>query len=345
MNHTAQLQLIEEAQAVFPPELVTGMSLTPVDNRSLDELHARSLTVFSPVYLPIFERHGDLYCLHLVPWRPWQSSAWVALPHDESDPILVATRLACLPAGLITPPHWGRERLDDILPAVEELVQAIPGAAPVHKDDFLREGPGSISWLRAMYDPEDGAAQTGRALSEAADAATDDDGVVRLEAVLARLPDDPYAQAVLAIVRSVLEQDGAAALARRALAHEYAWGWRHRDLFYLGGTTATAMLEQVRAVAGAAIDDTDPFSACRSTSFETAEGAAALKVVAERLRATGDERGALEQLRNGALVAGVHGRLTREWCTALAEQAHRVAPGDPSALLAEHAASVIHLGA
>jgi hypothetical protein len=345
MNHTTQLQLIEEVQAVFPPELVAGMWFNPVDDRSFDELHARSLAVFSPVYLPIFERHGDLYCLHLVPQRPWQSCAWVELPHDESDPILVATRLAYLPAGLITPPHWGQERIDEIWAAIEELALAIPGAVPVHKADFLREGPGSISFLRAKYDPEDGAAQTGRALSEAADATTEDDGLARLESVLARLPDDHYAQAVVAIVRSVLEREGAAALARRALAHEYAWGWHHRDLFYLGGTTTTAMLEQVRAIAVPAIDDADPFSACRNSSFENAQGAAALKTVAERLRAAGDERGALDQLRNGALIAGVYGRLTRAWCEALAEQAHRVAPGDPAALLAEHAATVIHLEA
>jgi len=344
MNNANQLQLIAEIQAVFPPDLLTAMWLSPVDAGNLDELHARALSVFPPVYLPVFERQGNLYCVHLVPSRPWRNSPWIELPHDEADPIIVASRLAYLPAGLLTPPHWFQNRVDDVWASVEQLVATIPGPPPLEKEDFRVKQRGGISFLRAKYDPEDGAAQTGWALSDRSASTNDNDILERVEAVLARMPDDHYAQGVVAIVRGSLGRDDAAPLARRALVHEYAWGWSHVGNYKMRRSTAADVLEQVRGIAIKAIDDADPFASYKNSSFKTAGGAAALKTVAERLRAAGDEQGALEQLRNGALIAGVNGKLTKEWCEAMAEQTHRVAPGDPAALLAEHAASVIHLG-
>ena len=348
MNHAMQLQLIEEIQAVFPPELLAGMWLSSVDDRSIDELHARSLTVFSPVYLPIFERHGDLYCVDLVPGQAWHDSAWVQLPHDEADPIIVASRLARLPAGLLTPPHWFPDRVDEVWPLVEQLAEAVSGTTPpvpLARHDFGGEPPVAISLLRAKYDPEDGAAQTGWVLSDRSAPDGDDEILARVEAVLTRMPEDHYVQAVVAIVRGALGRDDAAPLARQALGHEYAWGWSHVGDYNMRRAAAASVLEQLRGIAAPAIDDADPFSICRTISFANAQGAAALDTVAERLRAHGDERGALDQLRNAALLAGVHGQLTAKRCQALAEQTHRVAPGDPAALLAEHATAIIHLGA
>jgi hypothetical protein len=343
MSRESILRHIEEIQARFPAEVTERMRLERVGDEHLDELLARASTVFPPVFLPIFERDGNLYAVHLVPGRPWQASAWVQLPHDAAEPMLVATAVKYLPAGLVVPPHWFPDLVAEIWPQVQALAAALPGAVAPDLEPFLQPRARRHGLL-SVVDPGDGAA---RSAVELGRCGSREEAAEMAEQIWREAPEDTYRLFVVAMARAERKQGDATGPAREVLSREVAWGFKHPVKWFIPPSdSGPEVLEHLRPLALAGLEDEHPLALLREVSYRQGKTAERLREVAEAWRACGDESQSLNQLRNGAAVAGAHGSgLTRVWCERLAEQAERVEPGGLSAQLARHAGEVIHLGA
>jgi len=289
--------------------------------------------------LPVFERDGDLYAVHVQPGVAWTESAWLQLPHDAAAPVLVASSLRFLAAGLLGPPHWFANRLDEVWPAGQALAAAIPGAPPLDRVTYLKKvlRPERI----AVIDPEDVASQLFVATRAAE---SDEEAGAAVLSILRAAPDHPFALAAEAQRRAQFGED-AAEPAMRVLRTEVAWGPCHPMRWFVDqADSGPELLERVRPLAAARIDDDSPFAPMRTVAYTSGKASEGLALVAKELAADSQDALALVQLRNGAAVAGERGRINRRWCERLAEQSERVEPGGLSAALARHAASVIEQG-
>ncbi len=101
MPRDTMLANIQSIQSFFPQDLIHKMWLTPVSEENIEELVARyTSTAFPPVFLPIFERDGNLYTIYLTPGRELQQSPWVLLPDDAVEASIIASSFRYLPLSL-----------------------------------------------------------------------------------------------------------------------------------------------------------------------------------------------------------------------------------------------------
>lgn len=332
------LDQIAEIQALFPSELVQSLRFNAIGPDDLDELLARALTVFSPVFLPLFERNGDLWAVHVRPSVSWQEGIWVMLPHDAAEPLTVASCLRYLPAGLLIPPHVPPRMLDALWDALGTFVERIPGAVRPEKEPFVG-AVGPVPALRARFDPLDGAAHAA-AISRGG---PEEQARTEAERLLAEMPDDPYVLTINAVLRSRLGYGDPGEPALRVLPQEIPLGLSYGTIWLLA-ESAPELLEVARKHAAPGIPEDSPLAPLRSAAYTEARTASVLRPIAGKYHDQGDETTALNQLRNGAAVAAWTQTLDAGWCSALAEQADRVEPGCTSAALARLAAEVIDQG-
>lgn len=340
MSQENLLNLIRTIQQLFPAELVQQMWFNPVNAQNLPELIARYLTVFSPVFLPIFERDGDIYTVHLQPQIPWENSAWIMLPHDGAEPILVATSLPFLPGGIITPPHFIPNRVQGIWSTLLELVARIPGGVLPEQQSFVNSDSDRI-FLRGSYDLNDGAARIAQVIENLAD---DREILTIIETILRDLPDDPLTLAATAVARRNCNRADAAQPALQVMTREVFVGFRYVNELLMPETTGE-LLELMRPIAASAIDSASPLNLLKGIPLNQAQSVTLFQDVSEQFHQLGAELQALNQLRNGAAIAANNFALNQDWCQKLAQQSERVESGGLSASLAHFAAEVIHLGA
>lgn len=340
MSREQLLTCIQKIQEFFPNTFIEQICLNPIDSSNLDDLLARSLNVFSPVFLPVFERDGNLYAVHLQPKVSWQESAWVELPHDAAEPNLVATRFQYLPSGLIVPPHLQSSRLEEVWDSLQLFVASLPGAKMPHKEPLL-DPYAEIAFLRSQIDPLDGAAKIANAIRRPTPREQFPELV---EAILQELPDDTLTLAAAAVVRAKTDHADSLTPALEVITSEVFLGFKYTNRLIVA-ESAAELLELIRPIAMAGIDDGSPLALLKDTSFKESKTTARLIEVATQFRNLGNEDQALNQLRNGATLAGIYGKLDADWCEALAKQAQRAQPDSLAAALASLAAEVIHLGA
>src|SRR4028118_153753 len=339
MSREQVLLCIQNIQELFPTEFIEHMWLNLVSASNLDELLARSLSVFSPVFLPVFEREGNIYAIHLQPKVSWQQSAWVRLPQDAAEPVLVASRLQYLPGGICVPPHLMTSRVEAIWDSLQSLVDCIPGATMPEKEPLLNSYA-KIHFLRALLDPLDGAARIAKVIRPP----TPEEQVPeRVEAIVQELPDDTLTLAATALIRAETGYADPLMPALKVITREVFLGFKYANSWIVADS-APELLELIRPIAMPGINEESPLALLKNSSFKEAETANVLLEVATQFRNLGDEEQALNQLRNGATIAGIYEELDATWCNALAEQAQRVEPDCLAASLASLAAEVIHLG-
>ncbi len=330
------VQTIGAIQQMLPADAVASMRLTPVQDPALDELHARLASAFPPIFLPVFERDGDLYAVHIQPHVRWMRGAWLFLPHDETEASLVASRIEFLPGGLVAQ----ASRVDEVWSAASALTAAIEGAPPLARETFDRK----LNWseIRAAVDPDDIAALLSVELDGASSRTAAGDVVRR---TLSRAPSDTVALAAEAQRRSALGSEDPAPPALAVLEREVTWGFGHPMAWFVkSANSGPAILESVRSLA-APLLATTPLAPLEFAPYTEAATANVLAQVSESLASQGQHSLALAQVRNGAAVVAAWGAgIDRAWCERLAEQSERVEPGGLSAALARHAAEVIEQG-
>lgn len=331
-------RLVREIQSSFPEELLSLTFLQPVTEREMDEVLARSLTVHSPVYLPVFQDDGDLIAVHLSPGRSWKDGIWVKLGHDSAEPRLLASSFKYLPYAFLVLPINIKGHVEEVWEPFLRLLQTAEGH-PIPDEEYVRERVDEPSEVMARYDPLNGASRlsfTSRYLGA-------EEAREHVESLYRELPDDAFALMGVAVVRSKLNQGDAIGPALRVLTREVPHG--HHSFDWADGDTGSGseVLELARVIASPALQPDHPLSLLRDAPYTDERTADVLRRTAAMYRDRGDDGQALIQLRNGAMIAGYHGALTRAWCLELARQADEVDPGCMAASLAHFAAGVIGL--
>jgi hypothetical protein len=323
------LEAIVERQALFPEELVAAQAWAPIDGGSLDETASRLAEVFPPVFLPLFEREGDIVAQHVSPGSSADHSGWFHLPHDEAEPRLIASRLAYLPKRLLRPPFLVVSNLQEVRNAASTMATTL-GLEPVPAEALYEPLKTRYSPpFDAQLDPDDGESQVTAVFAKVE---WGDEARARdvLEQLFISYPNDTYVLTALAVARASTDGVSAIALAKRVLNTEITHGFggtaRHfvRDL-----TSSAAILEAMRGIAAASIDDADVLAPIRSQSLTERGGSGALRAVARGLKSRGEHARAVASLRNAAFAAGRWAAIDRSLHEELAEATRLV---DDSAL-------------
>ena len=163
-----------------------------------------------------------------------------------------------------------------------------------------------------------------------------------MEAILQELPNDTLTLAAAAVLRAKTGYAEPLTLALQVISNEIFLGFRYTNRLVIADSVAE-LLELMRPIAMPGIDDESPLAPLKDISFKELKMTTQLQEVATQFRHLGHEEQALNQLRNGATLAGLFGNLDSSWCEALAEQTQRVESDDLAAALASLAAEVIHL--
>ncbi|MCG3156682.1 MAG: hypothetical protein DKINENOH_03306 [bacterium] len=330
---------IQEVHSFFSTELLKYTFLEPVIEDSIDEILVRSLVTYSPIFLPVYEKYGDVYGVHLKPHCHWKECAWVRLAHDSEQVGLIATSFKYLPYALWVTPLNVAQYVDEIWDEVISLFALHEDTHYLKKEIIKTEINDRIQFL-SKYDKLNVTAR----LSAVSKSLWAKDAKEKVEAVFSELPNDTLAKAGVAILRSELGYGDAVNPALDVLRSEVPHGY-YTLRWARNADSGPGLLELIRPIALRGLELDSPLILLKDSPYTKPATAYVLRDIAFKFREKGDEQQALNQLRNGAAVAGTFGRgLTKQWCLDLAEQADRVEKGCLAAALAYHAADVIHLG-
>ncbi len=334
------LETIQSIQSIFPADFIEAMWFNLVDDENFLEVLARSLSIFPPIYLPILERDGDLYAVHLYPERPWEESSWVLLPHDQANTILVSTSLRYLPGGMITPPHYFLNRVEKFWPTILELTNSIKGGILPEKL-FFTDKTSDRTFLRAIYDREDGAARIAHAIE-----GIEDDGEIlqAIEKILQELPNNTLTLAAAAAARQKFGHSNFTQPAAQVIMSEVFIGFNYLNELFMP-ETVSEVLQLMLSLALQEPDSDQPFRLLQDISFNRVEDIFQFQGVAEEYLRIGEKNVALNQIRNGATIAANNFALNQEWCQLIARYTESIEPDGLSTRLALAAAEVIDLGA
>lgn len=342
MSRDTVLTNIQSIQSFFPQDLVRKMWLTPVSEENIEELVARyTSTAFPPVFLPIFERDGNLYTIYLTPERELQQSPWVLLPHDAVEASIIASSFRYLPLSFLIPPHWFPERAEELWPSIIEFSSFVP-SADVPSREQLDQLSNSRTQIRVAFDPGDVDAAVALALSTQNN---DQEALLAIESISERFPNSVSCLLSISLLRSKLDHPDPLTPAKQVLFSEAVLGFRYQNDLIVA-ETGPEVLEAARKLVSTRPEELGSLAAMSSTSYLGLEAAEVLRTLSRELvnQSEPDRQQALFQLRNAATIVAHDEELDEAWCEELAQQAEAIEPGCLAASIAQFAAEVIHLG-
>ncbi|HEX3045131.1 MAG TPA: hypothetical protein VHY08_10270 [Bacillota bacterium] len=331
------IKLIQEIQLRFPKKLLQLTFLEPVSSKNLDELMERLLTVYSPVFLPVFTKpNGDIISIHLKPNSDWQAGAWILLEHDSAEPRFLASSFKFFPYAMLFMPFNSKKYVDEIWSYILDILKQVNSEIP--DQEYIREKINERFEVLARYDQFTGVIKLTFLSGELFDPVEAEEPV---ENLFQELPEDTYVLAGTAIMRSSIPNNDAVSLAVKVLHREVPHGFYY--LFWTeNGDSAPELLEVVRPIALPGLNPDSPLFMLKDAPYTKKSTADILRQIAAKFREQGDDEQALNQLRNGALVALRYGPgLDKKWRLELAKQADRIEPGCPAASLAYYAAEIV----
>jgi hypothetical protein len=321
------IELIQEIQSHFSPELLKLTFLKPIKSKELDELLERILVVYPPVFLPIFVNlNDDLIAVHLKPKASWKEGVWVELEHDSAEPRFLASCFNYLPYTFFFPPFNIKGYVDEIWDHIQNMLNEVNQEIP--DKEYIQKNIEKRFEVLSKYDRYNGVIKlsffTGELYLE-------DEAREPVEKLFHELPEDTYILAATAIIRSVLEYDDSMSLAVKVLQREIPHGFYY--LYWTdNGKSVPELLELIRPIALPGLNPDSPLLMLKDVPYTKAGTANILRQIAAKFRELGNEEQALNHLRNGAAVAARYGqRLDKQWCQELAEQADRIELGSPAA--------------
>lgn len=338
----AEREIVSSIRAIqdrLPEELVQILGWDSLGADDVEECFVRYLNTYSPVYLPILQQNADLICLHVYPGVAWLDSPWFLLTHDSESPRLLASSFSKLPYALIVPPINIAGFVEEIWAPLTQVLSASSGAL-MPSEQELKQGIDGPREFLAHYD----ATNYVNRISVSSKLLEPTDAIDIVDGLLKECPKDWVVMASAALLRQASSASGAVALARETLQYELSHGLPWVGWNLESDDTGPELLELLRPIAMQGIPQSHPLTHLEHASYMSPNTANVLKRVAERYRDLGEERIALNQLRNAATILGYHIELLdKQWCLDLAEQAERVEPKSLAAKVAYYAAEVIHL--
>jgi hypothetical protein len=338
------LAAIADRQELFPRSLVEAIGWTKIDQDNIEAEVARMTLTFPPVFLPIFEAEGDVFAEHLHPGTRREACAWFRLPHDETEPFLVASRLVYLPRLLARPPLCMRNEVHVVWQAALEMSQRIGATAPPPEARYQALASRLSAEFTAELDPGNGASHVTAAVNAAG--WTDESAARRaIEVLLSVYPGDAHVVAAAAMARSADMDESATPLARRVFDAEIRHGFVGAARHFVGQLVSpAAILENMRGILAVSSHEMGVLEPLRTQSVLDLRGSAALRGIARAFRGGSNHPAALTCLRNAAWVAGARAAIDRRLCEELAEQTFSIEGNGLSVAIASLAASVVSRG-
>lgn len=335
MSKKGILKDIYNIQELFPNELLNKLYLGKINEGNIDEYFSRSLITFNPVYLPIFEREGNIYCIHSEPGKTWESCSWVKLSHDFEYPALIASCFKYLPYALLSSPTNTNQLVDEIWEYIKSILSE---GLEMPEKEYVRKEVGNFGIIVGTYDLENIPGKLFFKTSEL----FEDEAQEAIENIYKENIDDIYAIAALFLNRKYLKQKVDFEMVSGILKSEFNYPFY--PMFWNTTNSALEVLEAIREAVIDQIPADNPLSLLKDCSYTDPELVDNFKKVADAFNEKGEPLLALNQLRNAASIMGAYGSgITKEWCKLLGEQADRVEKDCLSAKLAYYATEVIDL--
>lgn len=337
INREIVLNVINEINNNIPLKILDKLMVERVTENDLDEFMARYLTILPPNYLPVLEKDGNLYGVHIVPQKHWKESPWVKISHDSTEVEIICESFKYLPYAFFTSNMNMGDYVEEIIGPVTDMLEE---NLEKPDSDFISENIGrKRRVIKEKYTPENGA----NILSLQTKGLYDDEAIEIIEHTSKLFPDDTICTMALVYIRNKFGKKNSSDYALELLEKEI---YQKNTVFCLDDIdTAPEILELSRKEALRNLPAESPFWKMKDTPYTSAAAVSILKEIAEDFHKMGEEQLALNQQRNAAMTEGIYGRgMNKEWCLTLAEQCDRVEKDSLAGALARYAAEVVHLG-
>ena len=331
------MQALTEITDMFPKEMDQPMFLERVTEKTLDEFVARSLITYAPIYLPLFERDGDLFALHIKANGDIYDSPVLKLFHDVEYPLYLSTSIKTFPYAMFDGIMNFYRYYDEIIDYLKLILDKYNLPTPDKsyydqvKDDYYR--------IIDDYDKNNKIMQILNKTSS-----------VRKNNILPIIQEmydndpDKLFLLCLMLVKSRLDIDFDKNILFEYMKHEYSYSFGIVRWYY-DIHTGLGLLEAIKQNCLSLITPENPFFLVKDIPFTDPKVIDKLLEVATIFSKQGDDITALNQVRNACTVAGAYGRgLTKDLCKTLAEYTKKVEPDGLAYHLANFAVDVIDLG-
>jgi hypothetical protein len=338
MSKANLLNQIKEIQRHFPEKLIAYNRWNKIDDKNIDELLARSLVAFPPVFLPVFEKDGDIIAVHIYPGKDWKEGAWMKLVHDMENPLIIGSSFKYMPYGLLANPYCNDdEDIEEMWGSIDSMLQ-VNKDTPTPDKTIVKELLDETTKFLAQYDKYNIPAilkirNTGILFI--------DDVKEIVEDFYKDYHNHPLSKVIIAYVYDYFNEPSL--ISGHILNEEIYYCYSVMRWIKINGSI-TQILEGMRVIALKHITPDSPFNLLKDSPYTEAETANKLKEVAQKFNEQGDYITALNQIRNAMWVLSPYG-INKEWCLELARQTDKVEKDSIASQLAHYAAEVIHLGA
>jgi hypothetical protein len=328
---------IKEILSLFPDNLDKIIFLEKTSDKMIEEYIARSLVTYSPVYLPFFERDGDLFALHISIKCDLYLSPILKLFHDAEFPIYLSSSIKyfpyCMMDALINIKRYYKEIIEPIKQILDKFSLDIPGEKYYQsvKDKYYK--------IIIDFDKDNLIMQirdkTSMLFKKAA--------LPIIEELYNKNKNRRFF-ICYCLVKSKLALDYDQNILLDCLKNEYSFsindvGWYdHLD-------EGIRMMEAIKQNSLSIITQDNPFYLVKDIPLNDPKSIDKLLEIASIFSKKGDDITAVNQVRNACTIAGAYGNgLTKGLCKTLVEYTRKAEPDGLAYHLANFAVDVIDLG-
>jgi hypothetical protein len=333
------LHYISEIQQEFPDELLEKLFLEKVTENNFDELLARSLITFPPIYLPIFVRDGDLFGIHLSFENELKDRPWFKLSHDCEYPLYLVSQLKFMPYAFLDGILNIKRYYDEILSFIKDMLSRSNLSIP-NKNYFIEKKDDYYSII-ADYDYENHLIRlylNTRALLKKK--AYNEVRIIYEENRSDKLLLAGFLFLNIYINKNNVNYDDVIFILKNDFSYSLP------SMFWLSGiSTGPELLNEIKKSLSEKLEKENPFYLINDDDYTDQKIIPKLITIANSYNEKGDYITALNQLRNAATVAGAHGTgVTKELCVKLGEQSKLIDSNSLAGDLALYVSEIINRG-
>ena len=331
------MQALTEITDMFPKEMDQPMFLERVTEKTLDEFVARSLITYAPIYLPLFERDGDLFALHIKARGDLYDSPVLKLFHDIEIPLYLSTNIKTFSYAIFDRMINVKKDYDETLKYLDVIINKFKTTIP--DKNHYNESMDEYFQIIYDFDKNNKIIQIFKKTS----LLWDNDALPIFQQMYDDEPDKLFLLCLM-LIKSKLNIDFNKEKLLSYINEEYSFSFDN-VMWYRKIKSSIGLFEAIKQNCLSLITPENPFFLVKDIPFTDPKVIDKLLEVASIFSKQGDDITALNQVRNACTVAGAYGRgLTKDLCKTLAEYTKKVEPDGLAYHLANFAVDVIELG-
>jgi hypothetical protein len=328
---------IKEVTGIYPEDFDNIIHLQRVTEKRIDEFVARYLVTYAPIYLPIFERDGDLFSLHVTPKTNSFDMPVLKLFHDVEIPRYFTTNIKTFCYALFDCMINFKHYYDEILLFTKDIL--LKNKLSIPEKEYFEKAKNDSFRIIIDFDKNNKIMQIREKTS------------MLFKKAAFPIIEEMYNQdqnklyfICHCLIRSRLQIDFDKNKLLDCMYDEYSYsfndvGWYDRL------DEGIRMMEAIKQICLSLISPDNPFYKIKEIPLNDPMVIDKLLEIASIFAKKGDDITALNQVRNACTIAGAYGNgLTKELCKTLAEYTKKVEPDGLAYHLANFAVDVIDLG-